>query len=445
MQKQPIANHAYVIGKILDWNQPGNPGVPVGLAPLIEEWRMPINRNNKRRNGKFVPGGNWLSMKYITTTSGDSLKIFREGYDAAYEGMRYPTSGISGYVSLLRGYFQGVNKDSWISDLEGYGATGWARARPAQPDFSFAGSFLELKDLPGMLKRNLFLLIRKICRAKGISISAYLGRRRRQGINSFAQYKQAKKRPLSRAADFHLAVQFGWLPLLRDIRKFVSAFKTKNKSLQNLIKHEGRSIRRERTLVSDDYSARPETTVNYSTPYATDGLKPILVTQCYAGGNAKREIHRGVKTTVKFVGSFKYFLPSGPRDGAWVKKMHRRIMGGQITPGVVWNLMPWTFLVDYFTTLGDFFEAGSRGVEDRLYCEWCYITKEYSSWMEQHTTEYVRTASSGKTAPQKGVVRLECLIKSRARCGPFGIRIRDSVTPKQQAIIAALTASKTRW
>jgi hypothetical protein len=52
------------------------------------------------------------------------------------------------------------------------------------------------------------------------------------------------------------------------------------------------------------------------------------------------------------------------------------MFGFQPTPSLIYNLTPWTWLIDYFTNLGDLYDNLSRGVEDRLIAEYFYLMHE---------------------------------------------------------------------
>lgn len=182
---------------------------------------------------------------------------------------------------------------------------------------------------------------------------------------------------------------------------------------------------------------------NYESVYANppQDVRPLHVTQCYVQGYTP-----GVKTQnhgakLEFVAKFKYWLPPGPRDFPWTARLRRRMLGSRVTPSVAWNLMPWTFLVDYFSTLGKAVENLGPGVEEQLYTEYCYIT--YREDIVYTDTRTVSTQSNIGGNPIQNEAKCTYIEASRLRmrisADPFAFRfIGGGPSLKQSAIIAAL-------
>ena len=125
--------------------------------------------------------------------------------------------------------------------------------------------------------------------------------------------------------------------------------------------------------------------------------------------------------------------------------MLRRLLGSRVTPDVVYNLMPWSWLVDYFTDLGHFIQAVSPGVADRLAADYAYVmqtdiwtrTREglvVVQGSKKEDSQYIELTASTTLADVR---------KMRHRASPFGWGVsQDSLTPKQLAILGALGLSK---
>jgi hypothetical protein len=117
-------------------------------------------------------------------------------------------------------------------------------------------------------------------------------------------------------------------------------------------------------------------------------------------------------------------------------------MGGRITPSVAYNLIPWSWLVDYFTDLGEFVDAISPGVEDLLIWDYAYImrTKE----VNRHVTRWqnVRNASN---ITEKVTAQADTTTRIKMRChaSPFGFGFKDGdLNIRQLAILGALGLSR---
>jgi hypothetical protein len=115
-----------------------------------------------------------------------------------------------------------------------------------------------------------------------------------------------------------------------------------------------------------------------------------------------------------------------------------------LTPSVVYNIIPWTWLIDYFTNLGDVFDAISSGVEERFIADYFYVMREvsYTDYHQCSFDVYTNwTASSTE--------RIDCTWettvtqKHRTVASPFGFGLTDdSLSPLQLGILGALGLSR---
>lgn len=300
-----------------------------------------------------------------------------------------------------------------------YAAKAYNRAKPARPNFSAALSLYELKDTPGMLRdlvRDFRSLVKKEARKQGL------------------------RKKVSRTAQWHLAVQLGWLPLLGDIQKLIETQRNAQKILTQLIRDEGRKIRRRVEILNTEEFA----TATYVR--ATALPNPMAGTKYSLGGDTV-VTHR-TKKRVWAEGQFRYYLPGGPKDIRWKKKMLRRIFGFRITPDLIYNAIPWTWLIDYFTNLGDLVDAVSSGVEDRLYCDYFYVmstvevTQQNMSWLT-----YMAGPPSGgnPTGPKENVYATTTRIASKKRRyegNTFGFALESELSARQASIVGALGLSR---
>lgn len=401
----------------------GNPVDGYFKWPLIEGYKdMPINQTNEYRNGAWRSGGSWLSYVSTVKRTGSKHSVFVNGVPSrkAYSGR---------YVSV--GAFESPKDaalDELMSELNSLyllGAEGLNLIRPAQPDFSLAVSLAELREVPSMLKHLTHDLTNKI----------------RQAVRLRVKREPHRKRYWeSSAGEWYLAHEFGWVPLFRDIQGFARAFESRHKRLDQLIRDEGKPVRRRRKMSNHDTN----TSYQDSSVRTTKGhpaIRPVHTTGCYRDGNGS-DWGESTSSRTWVVGQARYFLPKGPRTQGWKNKMYRRIMGGRITPSVAYNLIPWSWLVDYFTDLGEFVDAISPGVEDLLIWDYAYImrTKE----VNRHVTRWqnVRNASN---ITEKVTAQADTTTRIKMRChaSPFGFGFKDGdLNIRQLAILGALGLSR---
>jgi hypothetical protein len=312
----------------------------------------------------------------------------------------------------------------------GKGAEAWSRMRPDKPSFSAATSLLELKDIVAPLKQGLKNLISKVEYEKSL-----------RRANRMSEHQRVGNR--------HLEVQFGYLPLLSDIQNFVEAFDKRHKAFDDMLRNESKPVIR-RTTFGGKYDKQNYVTThtprpgNLNTNFVGQ-VGPIGLTQEYEpiNGNLTRTQKSSTEETWWAEGRFRYLLPPGPRTDAWKRSMVKRIMGGRITPSTLYNLIPWSWLVDYFTDVGQMMEAISPGVADLLICDYAYVMATFR-WSHHYTDEspWLSGRYSGATILRPSREK-EWIIKMRYPASPFGFGFKQSdLSPKQLGILGALGLSK---
>lgn len=280
------------------------------------------------------------------------------------------------------------------ADLSSYGPTGWNKFKPGKPTADLAVFLGELKDFKGMLKMS----IKELKNIKGIS-------------------------------NWHLAIQFGWRPLLNDLRKFYKTFKSADDALDRLRKYNGRFERRGGTV------ARESETVEVGTPC---DFRPALVSSFYEGYVPTPCYPRMTREfRVWFKAAFRFWIPDmGTKD--WKNRAMRTLYGFHVTPAVVWELVPWSWLVDWCTNLGDVLSNLDDGLAENLHAAYAYVMREQKLTLELHQSQSYKT--------DKGVVRVdhpvlqEWVVKERCVANPFslGWTLDDMLSLRQLSILAAL-------
>jgi len=339
-------------------------------------------------------GGNFDCIVYKEEYNPSGPVELRRFTDTSQPGYKL------GYSGRLAAPPPGSVLDATIAkpDAAGRFAEAWNKMKPTKPDMSLANALVELRELP-------------------------------------RQLQQRFTRDLLGASNFWVALQFGWLPLLRDVRKFVDIQRNGQKRLKQLIRDNGRSVRRRITLLDETqpfgvtsgttYSAFTNqfvTQMYYTTPqYRAQGM---IYSRCWASAK------------------FRYWLPPGPRDVEWTKKMMRRIYGSYVSPSVVYNAIPWTWLIDWFSSVGDLVEATDMGVADRLAADYFYVMYETGRWRETHSWGTFRGVQ-GQRVRVDAFTKNSRVRKTRYQGNPFGLPAGKVPTnPMQLSILAALGYSR---
>jgi len=344
-------------------------------------------------NGKDV-GGAFLVTYERMDRAGPAVDIKGSG---PYSGDRF--KGVMlGHVEYPWGDHMGYDPN-----LIAWGATAYSRLKPAKPAMSGLNAIYELKDLPGMLQQR-FL-----------------------------------KNDLSSIGSYHLALEFGWKPLLRDVRAFVETQRNSQNILGQLMRDEGRPVRRRVTLLNEYYEMIENQT------YYTSAMGPPLPTYLYdQWGNHPVVRKRYWKDTIWASGQFVFFLPPGPRDVAWSAAMKRKIFGLTFpSPKQIYDAIPWSWLIDWFGNLGDVIDNLEDTMADRQYANYCYIMRQRERACVQTSTGHFFSYPSGSPITVTATSTRTQGNKMRVQGSPFGFGVGlQSLNPSQIAILGALGLSR---
>lgn len=323
----------------------------------------------------------------------------------------------------LRSYPSSGKYSGTYGDPSQAGPTAWNRFKPklSQADLGiFTGEF---REVPRMLKTT---------------GKVYADYWRRHG----GKLKPWDANP-KKLADQYLNVQFGWTPFVNDLRKFLKLVGTAEKRIAQSARDNGQWIRRKGTLsttaIDEEISrAKPTTLYKYVSPviyqnnlYVRGGL-----TDC----NQFAELYASLKSTYTFSGAFKYWVPSLIKtDNGFNKvKNYLDLYGARANPLLVWNLTPWSWLIDWTTNVGDNISNLCSISEDRLVAKYAYIMQE----LEDTTTIKHRITFRDGTKDSCEWSR-GCTSKQRKSASPFGFSIDPGTfSERQWSILVALGFSK---
>ena len=112
--------------------------------------------------------------------------------------------------------------------------------------------------------------------------------------------------------------------------------------------------------------------------------------------------------------------------------------GLTLTPEVVWNIIPWSWLIDWFTNVGDVIANVDNGIAENLVAKYAYIMGETRyEWVATSTFNCI----TGGTHAMSHVSNLER--KKRGAAEPFGFGMtKDLLSKRQVSILGALGLSR---
>jgi len=366
--------------------------------------------------------GGPLFLKKIKVEYYDS-----EAVDARRSNWRYQGKLAANITAeSLRTIYSGL-----IPSVGAYGAEAWNKFRPTKPRSDMGQWLGELRDLPthpfdSQALRNRVLKFKDL------------------GSN-------------------YLNVVFGWAPFLRDL---VKTYETQ-KRIHNILKYLRANNNKWRTAggtIKNEFTTEVEQIGNISTP--------VLSTYLYLDSSySKATLTKIVRDTVWFKARWKYYIPwtdliiKDPKD-VWNSRLLRKLYGLELTPALAYELIPFTWLQDWFVNIGDVVSNFSNSMYDNLVAKYAYVMRHrmfmniYDQSINMASTNpyprctvdqwgYPRWINSGTTVLEKtlnvrAVITAECKEREYASQWAFGGGgvLDESLSPRQTAILYALGLSR---
>lgn len=247
-----------------------------------------------------------------------------------------------------------------------------------------------------------------------------------------------------RFGDEYLNYQFGIAPTVSDIQKLAAAVRNKHKLLETYV-HDARVSVRRRREVYDHSDVVERGEVGRGTPRMQ--YIPEIVSNTdpaeffYAQGGVSTAID-SYRQRCWFAGSFEYFIDDGKAFLGAYKGIYQKLdhlLGLKLTPQAVYQLTPWSWLLDWFgnfgTLVGNF--SAFADLDDRLVMKYGYVMHETTS--QRAITFTGAVPNSLGTAPSSLSVFSTNVRKERHRATPYGFGLNTEVfNPRQWAILGAL-------
>lgn len=254
----------------------------------------------------------------------------------------------------------------------------------------------------------------------------------------------SKRDLVQNLASDYLNHLFGVTPIVREIDKLIKTVQKLDEHFSQLVTDSGRLVRRARVVQKK----------RTDSPFYTGSALPTVF---IAGSGTARIAETYTKytsyqtsfTDVWFSGAFRYWIPdllnSGsdfqsvrPGDYASTFEINQGILGLRATPKAAWNLLPFSWLVDWFVNVGAFFENADAMNHYGLVMPYGYVMAESKLVT---TTTYDFPSNSGQ---KLGSISssVTAIRQQRRRATPYGFGLKDvDFNPVQMSILAALGLS----
>nr|QDH86559.1 MAG: hypothetical protein H2Rhizo31456_000001 [Leviviridae sp.] len=233
----------------------------------------------------------------------------------------------------------------------------------------------------------------------------------------------------------YLNIEFGWKPLVSDIQDTYKAIKTADAVYEQYEKDAGKVVRRKFEFPTVKTSSVTLLSSKWR-PYTAVGGDPLMIN----GGAVYGKLYQTDTFFERtwFSGAFTYHLSSD-----WYKRGSSgkldALLGTDITPEVVWNVTPWSWLADWFANTGDVISNLTSMATDGLVMPYGYVM--------QHTravrTYHYDGPQIYKSKVQPSPLTLVVENKRRLKASPYGFGLTwDGFSNRQIAILSALGISR---
>jgi hypothetical protein len=331
------------------------------------------------------------------------------------------------------------HKNSFVRSGAG---TSWARGvlTPGAPPIpvisplqvNLYGNRAIAKVAPNSPNANLAQTAAEIIREKGIELP---------GTSLFAWLESRALFYRSLGKEY-LNITFGWKPFLSDLYKILRQMLDISEEIRKYESISGLQVHRRYdfppivdTSSTSLGSARylnfggGSNIASWDELYDGNPARPLLITD-----TSYERIY--------FVGMFQFAL--GPDKGLLGKieafeQLANKLLGTRITPAVLWELTPWSWLIDWFFEVQNAITAAGLLTSDGVLMRYAYLMRETLK-----STAYTVSGVPFVDGPSGPVTTTSYIRKKeRVRGTPFGFGISlEDISPLQWAILGALALSK---
>ncbi len=303
------------------------------------------------------------------------------------------------------------------------GATAIARTIPTTPTTSVLQILGELREklpaIPGHLLGN---VLRKSIKTTRIVDHA------EKKITETVNLKKPSKRDVARSAGGeHLNLQFGVLPTVSEFRKFYWAYKRADRMWAEYVQGAKRLSRRRYAFPTEVSTTTEVLSGAGIYPALPAGVPP----SAYLLEPGTLTIETKNSRKLWFSGAYVYAVPE--KGFARAETYMSKVYGGRLTPEILWNLAPWSWMVDWFSNTGDVMRNLSELSRDGTLLKWGYVMCETQQDVTYTWKGNIRINNTWTSVSLDQTFHHS--MKRRIAASPFGFGLTYSgLTPRQIAI-----------
>lgn len=300
-------------------------------------------------------------------------------------------------------------------------AGAYAKLRPKIEHAGMGVALAEARDIPRMMKGT----------AKQFSdIWNAMGGRSSGGI----------MQPKRLSNDF-LNIQFGWIPFLNDMRQFYDVYQNSKKYIARLRRDNNQWVKRYR----NDKIIESETYISFEPGNRVNPGPGFQLGAALYSNNPQSHLIQRTSTQVWYEGRFKYyrseFDESRPGSDSLFGDIQRQmtLYGARISPSNIYKATPWTWLIDWFTNVGDVVDRASDAGMDGVVSKYMYLM--HHDVREIILRQFLHMKYGGTLTMD---FSRKADIKRRVSADtPYGFGLTwETLSPRQLAILGALGISR---
>jgi hypothetical protein len=299
----------------------------------------------------------------------------------------------------------------------------WDSTKPKIEQGGLFVAIAEIRDVPHMLKTSL----------EGfIDIYKHLG-----GKPSF-------RRLPKKIANHFLNHNFGWVPFISDVQKFIGNIQNSSDRISRLERDNGQWIRRKVLLVNQT----EDTDLGWGERSFVDPGSNYFIQGCYIPTwKPYYNIKESKFTLAEGVGRFRYYLPyfdkSLPDANSALGALQQQLAlhGARATPVNIYKAVPWTWLLDWISDAGRSLQAIQDANLDGMAAKYLYLVHHQ---VKTHTLrQFLPFGPTNGGIKELQYSRVIDVKQRKEADAPFGFGLSwDDLSPKQLAILAALGISR---
>jgi hypothetical protein len=320
--------------------------------------------------------------------------------------------------------------------MAGLGERAWNGTKPDFQQLEGFTSAAEADEAGGMVKTSLETVKRLRTEAKRFN---------NEYITLGGTPHGPRIGPRAVANEF-LNIKFGWIPFVQDVIDFTKTVHFYRNLLVKALKYNGIPIRKRISLFSD---SKPWVKLAGATYSVSNNSYPM---PCHAvafpsdffSSAPSWEVVEGRTSAAYGIGKWTIYRPEFDSHrpefySSWNKfEQFLTLTGLRISPSSLYKATPWTWLIDWFTDIGNFFQFLTDEFSNSIVSRYCYAMQA------QTITRLFTNVLPFRGNPVSLNFARQIVSKQRiAGSSPYGFDLPwESLTAGQYAILGALGITK---